>query len=120
MSESVLIIEVKKGADYSIALEYQDSDGVPVSLTGYTFTSSVKRTPTDTATLAIPTITVLDQDDFPGQYTFNMTKAQIEALPVDQATDYLRKAKMYPFQINMVTPLSVPEVPVYGYLKVIP
>lgn len=120
MSDQTIVVRVKRGADYSIGLLYSDSNDATVNLTGYTISATIKRTPTDSTVLAVPTMNILDQGTNEGEYSFNLTKEQIDALPVDAATSHKRVSKFFALDIKIISPGGFDDIPVIGDLEIQP
>ena len=71
---------IERGKTFSrTSIWYQD--GVPVNLTGYTLSGTVKRNTYDKVALASFTITIANQGTNPGQFTWSLTPTQTGSFP---------------------------------------
>lgn len=85
MTAATLDLTIERNTDFSQSLILQDSEGSPLNLTGYTFTSMIKRAATDTNALISFTCTVPTPAN--GTIILSLTNAQTSAL-VTTGVDY--------------------------------
>lgn len=81
MSAATYNFTIEQGATFSKVINWKDSAGAGINLTGYTITGKIKRKTSDQTALATFTATLANQGTNPGQFTLSLTAAQTEALP---------------------------------------
>jgi len=64
-------VTVYKSTDFSLELEFTDSDGDPQSLTGATITAKIRKTPSSVSTSAVFGVNVTDAGN--GKVTISLT-----------------------------------------------
>ena len=116
--EENLILD--QGSTLTNTLTIKDSAGVPIDLTGHSFSGMIRKSCADAAPVATFTCTILDQITNTGQMTFSLTPVQTAAIPTPGNTDYNRVSTIYTFDIEMTKPDTTKFRVIQGNIEVSP
>jgi len=105
MSAGIYDLLIEQGATFTRTMQYKDSTGTAINLTGMTLNAQIRRSYSDPTITQSFTIVIANQTvpATVGQFSISLTSAQTASIPVNPAVDFQNNTTNYTWDIFLNT-----------------
>jgi hypothetical protein len=93
-------MSISQGSDFTLGVTIKDSAGVPIDLTGHTFSGQIRKTASDSTIQASFSFTLLDQVTDTGRVDIELPAAVSSALLLDKSKSASRKITTMTYDVE--------------------
>lgn len=101
MSAGKYTLQIEQGATLNLKTVFQDGDGLPIDLTGWTFRGQIRKKHSEATSIVSLTLET-NAPATDGVLWVRLTDVQTAAIPVDAAATYRREPTRYTYDIEGV------------------